>query len=143
MKMEPIRGEPWKAEPNYVKWTDHATGYRCMITRVDFTGALCGYVRVPKGHPFYRRKYSGRIERLVQVHGGVTFSGRPTRWTGGKLRGHWFGFDCAHAWDFMPYMGLPYMGFLPGVARDSTYRDLSFVRPQVEAMAKQLKRVSK
>jgi len=34
--------EPWKTEPNYLKWIDAATGYPCMIWRVDHTGALAG-----------------------------------------------------------------------------------------------------
>ena len=54
----------------------------------------CGYVSVPKNHPFYGKCYWG-IEDKIEVHGGLTF--------GGELHGFnglWFGWDYAHAGDF-------------------------------------------
>ena len=54
----------------------------------------CGYVSVPKNHPFYGKK-SWDIDDKIEVHGGLTFSG--------KLHGFdglWFGWDYAHAGDF-------------------------------------------
>lgn len=54
----------------------------------------CGYVSVPKNHPFYGKK-SWDIEDRIEVHGGLTFSG--------KLHGFdglWFGWDYAHVGDF-------------------------------------------
>lgn len=54
----------------------------------------CGYVAIPKGHPFYGKDYCD-IEDKIEVHGGITF--------GGKLRnfeGRWIGWDYAHAGDY-------------------------------------------
>jgi hypothetical protein len=106
-----------------------------MVRRAEVTGSLVGYVKVPHDHPFYRRKYTGRVERTIKVHGGITFSGKPMRFTGGRLRGYWFGFDCGHAWDFMPAM--------PKRLQRGEYRDFAYVKAQTESMAKQLKKAAK
>lgn len=51
---------PWVTEPDWALWTDEATGLRCMIRRAyrpvhdGGTGALCGYVEVPVGHPWHK-----------------------------------------------------------------------------------------
>lgn len=54
----------------------------------------CGYVCIPKDHPFYDKDYWD-IDDRIQVHGGLTFSG--------KIRGcddFCFGWDYAHADDY-------------------------------------------
>src|SRR5258707_18375 len=44
---------PWDAEPfNKVVWVDPATGLDCMLIRGGM-GAWCGYVGVPKEHPWH------------------------------------------------------------------------------------------
>src|SRR3990172_10151188 len=55
-------------------------------------GFRCGYVRLPKNNKFYGKHY-GDID-LLDVHGGLTFSGKLT-----GLAGFWIGFDCAHFGD--------------------------------------------
>lgn len=57
----------------------------------------CGYVRVPKGHPWHGKDYDS-IE--AHVHGGLTFA-KPDEPCdkGGLDDGWWIGFDCAHAGD--------------------------------------------
>lgn len=52
------RGE-WDNEPDKKQWLDEETGLPCLIVRGCITGALCGYVGVPKGHPAYRYHYDG------------------------------------------------------------------------------------
>ena len=59
---------PWTNEPDFVVWTDAATGYRCLMRRGP-AGAWCGYVQVPESHPLY----------------GVPYY-RPTRWLERLLR---------------------------------------------------------
>lgn len=66
----------------------------------------------------------------VNVHGGVTFSGE-----GGKQlpEGFWWGFDCAHAGDFLPKYYKDH-----GFSEGEIYRDLAYVKAQAEGMAEQL-----
>lgn len=54
----------------------------------------CGYVSIPKNHPFYGKNYWD-IEDKIEVHGGLTFSGKLP-----GLDGLWFGWDYMHAGDY-------------------------------------------
>lgn len=66
--------------------------YNCMVIRMaDFH--LNGYIEIKKGHKLYGIHYD-KIED-IEVHGGFTFSGNIDN------RFH-IGFDCAHAWDYVP-----------------------------------------
>jgi len=130
---------PWQQEPDYIKWIDAETGYQCMIRRMRL-GHLCGYVRVPRGHRLHGRHYHGRVERRIDVHGGVTFSGAQRFKPGYKPRGHWFGFDCGHSMDLIPgmlvldaHIGMP-------VGHSGIYKDVAYVRREVESFARQLRR---
>jgi hypothetical protein len=122
---------PWQSEPDKAVWVDEATGLDCLIVR-NHHGALCGYVGVAEGHPWFGRGYSECLEHgpdceaswehdntgEVNVHGGLTFSGpcaesedpsvhichQPQ--PGRPEKVWWFGFDCLHAWDISPVMEL-------------------------------------
>jgi hypothetical protein len=114
------------------------------------SGALCGYVGVAEGHPWFGVGY-GDLPGEPDVHGGLTFAdfcqegpeeaaichvpgpGEPDRvW--------WLGFDCAHAWDLMPAMrareremGIPLAGF----DLDDTYRTVAYVKAECARLAAQ------
>lgn len=93
---------PWKNEPDKRQWQDPETGLPCLIVRGP-AGALCGYVGVPKGHPWHGMGYSGNgewgspereksPEAVVDVHGGLTFAGgcrKPTREGWEKMRANY------------------------------------------------------
>jgi len=81
----------WPPEEYVVKRWVHQ-GLDCAISAGPL-GAFCGYVRVPEGHPDERLHYD---DVDVSVHGGLTFRCKA------KEGGSWFGFDCAHAGDFVP-----------------------------------------
>lgn len=144
---------PWKSEPNQLKWTDSVTGYKCAIRRTEL-GCLCGYVRVPCNHPWHNKKYFGknrqshardgvRPDSLINVHGGITFSGKPSRETGGKFRGHWFGFDCAHYMDIVPELVRLAGKNGWSIFEGNTYKDIAFVKTECADMARQLKKWEK
>jgi hypothetical protein len=125
---------PWDDEPDRLEWKAH--GFTCLILRTQ-RGNLCGYVGVPPTHPRHGKTYD---ETWYDVHGGLTYSeacsppichvpapGEPDDlW--------WFGFDCAHCDDFIPAFGK----WAPGLADVSGYRDIAYVREQVELLARQL-----
>lgn len=120
---------PWLGEADCEAWRDSKTGYQCCISR-GWSGALCGYVRVPMGHPAYRKKASHAVNRL-QAHGGITFTGRPYSLTY-RRTGWWVGFDCAHGDDYLPRRP-ELTGRVVG-----EYRDASYVRAQCSHLAEQL-----
>lgn len=46
---------PWANEPDRVQFTDQATGYPILLRRTDHTGCWCGYVGIPKDHPYFQK----------------------------------------------------------------------------------------
>ena len=101
MKMKlfyPIR--PWENEPDHAEWVQEISGYKCRISRMESSGALCGYVGIPKGHEFWGVIYDEGNEELDaiadDVHGGFTYTEEGDD-------GYWyFGFDTTHINDFAP-----------------------------------------
>jgi hypothetical protein len=69
------------------EWTTKA-GLKATVIATDM-GHRCGYVSVPKDHPWHGKTYD---EVGLDVHGGLTYAGmRDDLW--------WFGYDCAHLGD--------------------------------------------
>lgn len=117
---------------------------------------LCGYVGVPKGHPWFGIEYNQCLEgcpgepnqftpsitswfcdhekpeTVTEVHGGLTYS---SMGDGEYLpEGYWwFGFDCAHAGDYVPGLAGLRISLLVGVFRDKDY-----VEHECRNLAKQL-----
>ena len=93
----PVR--PWENEPDHAEW-ENEVGYKCRISRMEGSGALCGYVGIPKGHTYWGVIYDegdAELDAIADdVHGGFTYTEE------GK-DGYWyFGFDTTHADDFAP-----------------------------------------
>lgn len=70
---------PWVGEPDKIQWQDEATGYPCLMVRNgSVTGSWCGYVGLPRLHPYYGLNYDSMKKAdgdYIDVHGGLTFSG--------------------------------------------------------------------
>lgn len=136
---------PWDGEPDRVQWTDAATSLPCLARRTP-CGFWCGYVAVPPGHPLHGADYD---VPTADVHGGITFADRCEDDPSGFGICHvpapgepddvwWFGFDCAHGYDFQP--GLPRNIQILG--RDArSYRTLGYVRAECAKLARQLAEV--
>ena len=135
---------PWDSEPDKIVWVDKATGLDCMIHRGP-GGALCGYVGVSEGHPLFKRVYH---DVHAPVHGGLTFSA-PCSEDGCEITGRgichdpqpgrpehvwWFGFDCAHSFDYAP--GFALYGF---ASPDDEYRDIEYLVGEVQGLAANIK----
>lgn len=156
---------PWTKEPDKVSWTDEATGLPCLIVR-NPSGALCGYAGVAKDHPAHGMGYMQCVygadgnERVlptgkqaiydITVHGGLTFADGCSHGDEATSICHipepgqpddvwWFGFDCAHYGDLTPEVLHRY----PNPSYNhGTYRDLNYVKDQVEKLAVQLKAIA-
>jgi hypothetical protein len=141
---------PWQQEPDRVEWRDEATGLPCLIVRGG-GGALCGYVSVSEGHPYFGAEgFSGEPSSL-DVHGGITY-GAFCQENGGKIchvplpgepdRVWWLGFDCGHAWDIRPKDAVTYGGYH---FRDhgAHYRDVDYVKREVTRLAEQIDRAGR
>lgn len=62
---------PWVCEPDKRQWIDAVTEMSCLMVRGP-SGAWCGYVGVPEGHPLHGKCYD---DIDIEVHGGLTFAG--------------------------------------------------------------------
>lgn len=70
-------------------------GLPCLILGMG-SGYRCGYVGVPKGHPYYNVNYH---TIPVEVHGGLTYGRVDDIYPIPNNSKYYFlGFDCAH-WD--------------------------------------------
>jgi hypothetical protein len=148
----------WQNEPDKMQWQDEETGLPCLIVRGP-AGALCGYVGVARGHPWFGVDYSACAQKptcgedycdhgpgsTVRVHGGLTYSDKCTEsehgichvvQSGEDDHVWWFGFDCAHYQDFAPkYHSLPQYRMFD---EHTIYRNLSYVKTQIQRLARQI-----
>lgn len=110
----------WSEEPDFALWFND--NYRCIIKRTVSLGSLCGYVDLPKDHKLYGKDYDN-ID--VNVHGGLTYAD----YTSDDM---WrIGFDCAHAWDKIPYD--------KDILNESIYRTFDYVTNEVNNLVEQIK----
>lgn len=140
---------PWQEEPDKMQWTDEATGLPCLIVR-NRAGALCGYVGVPDGHPWFEKHYDDVPD--AEVHGGLTFAEfcEPSkkREDGGIChivepgeddRVWWLGFDCSHGYDVMPAYAANSARVLgcSNIFNEGEYRTVEYVRWEIARLARQ------
>lgn len=76
-------------------------GFRCVVV-ASVMGHRCGYVQIPKGHPYFAKSYDEitDIDDNLSVHGGLTYGSSDSNYpvpTEGKV--YWIGFDCRHGGD--------------------------------------------
>lgn len=157
---------PWENEPNRVEFK--YKGYHCLINRAhplgsnpevpkDWSGHLCGYVAVPKGHPFYEETWEGDGDKKVydlNVHGGITYAnhcqGDICHKTEEDDDVWWLGFDCAHFGDLCP--AIWEMRQPGGILHDihmsyggkshESYKTVAFVKNEIRNLVKQLEKVA-
>lgn len=185
----------WRDEPDKAVWIDPTTDLDCMINR-NRMGALCGYVGVDPTHRLHGLEYHEHVkncphavaspymrgpkfcaceeptpERIIEVHGGLTFSGSCMESEDPAEgichvpepgRSHdiwWFGFDCGHAWDLSPRLQAELDAIIPNreterMMREAinaannigdmwreTYRTFGWVKEEVTRLAAQVHRL--
>ena len=157
LKLEHWGPGDWVDEPDRFEF-EHE-GFSCCGFRVwDWEGwefdnlALghwCGYILIPKEHPWYGRDvFKDYADMDVDVHGGLTHG----KLDHPKEGGWWIGFDCAHSWDLVPSMinmkkkmiedmklTLPEKCHNSPIFMDS-YKNFDYVVNEVKSLAEQAKR---
>ena len=99
-------------------------------------GYRCGYVRIPKGHPWHGKSYDDiyDIAPDLNVHGGLTFSEADVECDDpGKDNAWWLGFDCAHSGDAQDPQ-LPASYKMPYLQTDSHVRTQDYVRKECHSL---------
>ncbi len=120
----------------------YTSGYLAVVTS-NKLGFRCGYVGIPKSHPLYQRRYQDGPEDQLDVHGGITFSGR-LLFSARKL--WWFGYDCGHyqdALDASIYEGPPAVfDAMSRAFQGGTIRTRQYCIDQCEYLALQLRELT-
>jgi hypothetical protein len=122
-------------------WVDSISHFPCLI-RVGPLGALCGYVAVPPGHRWHGKGYAycqkcgqdycwvhDADMQQFDVHGGVTFAGPADEEWGFAPEDWTVGFDCAHYFDYVPFVG---------IGNPADLRSPEWVASEVSKLAHQL-----
>jgi hypothetical protein len=135
---------PWDNEPDKKQWKDDATALPCLIVRGP-SGALCGYVGVPTGHPWHGKDYDNCD---ADCHGGLTYAAGCSHHAD-PAQGichipganepddvWWFGFDCAHSGD-LTSMSSPEYIRERYQRRGDVYRDAAYVERECAKLARQ------
>jgi hypothetical protein len=117
------------------------------------SGALCGYVGVPLGHPWHGKD---RDEVDADAHGGLTYEGLCQEGPEDSTICHvpapgepeplyWLGFDCAHAWDVSPAMDarMATLGHPPSRFGEEYYRTTAYVKAECASLAQQAAEAAK
>src|SRR6266581_4725035 len=97
-------------------------------------GYRCGYVRVPKGHPWHGKGYD---DIKAEVHGGLTFAepDKPCDKPGDD-DAYWVGFDCDHAGDEQD-PSLPAKHRMPSLGFDGTVKTQAYVEAECRSLCEQ------
>lgn len=137
---------PWMDEPDKEQWTDPSTGLPCLLKRNARSGALCGYVGVPEGHPWYGVNYATipvwAADREL-TYSGLCEPGPEDRTIchvpapGEPDRVWWLGFHTAGPWDIQPGQDFEdtQLGFALMRMGDEVYRDTGYVKSACAALA--------
>lgn len=155
-KLEWFGEGEWVDEPDAVSFS--FLGIKCAIRRtikyeglseetpiMVFGGHLCGYAKVPDGHPVLKSINHEQMlydQFNIDIHGGLTFA---EKFPNGD---YWIGFDCAHYDDIIPSMKKiermndlmkSYQEKYPDCSLfNPTYKSLMFVIEECKSIAEQL-----
>ena len=141
-KLESWGKGPWVSEPNYKELGDEHTmgvvrrvAHRESNGTVLWGGQLCGYVRIPDGHPWHGLELDDLDDKLSS-HQGLTYLET------NELGERWVGFDCAHLYDVIPSVAMVMKPF--AYERSGTemlkpeYRDFDYCCDIVRTMMDEL-----
>ncbi|MCP3921299.1 MAG: hypothetical protein GY714_01810 [Desulfobacterales bacterium] len=95
----------WDLEEDKAAWHDPISGYPMCLVRVSGMGHWCGYVGIPRRHPYYRVDYDDNYE-YINAHGGLTYASHRNPLTKEHDKYWWYGFDAAHSGDLVPGMAI-------------------------------------
>lgn len=115
--------------------------YQWRLLRMKNSGAWCGYVLIPEGHPWHGLDTWALAD--VSIHGGVTFAGHHPAFDSYAV-----GFDCCHSGDILPNASpdanlLNAMTVFTDLAQGvelgsgSTYKTIAYARDEVKLLCEQ------
>jgi hypothetical protein len=112
-------------------------------------GIWKGFVGVPDNHLFYDKNidelllHQELLDFFFSIHGGVCSAGRlPAKYKEYTKNLWWVGMETSHGNDLMPLLKLDLIeADMSKMLSNQTYKDLSFIRKEINKMAKYLSKV--
>ena len=137
---------PWSNEPDLVGWYRYT--YPCLAIRESVSGTWKGFVGLPKNHAAHGKTFEQLLECQwfleMEVYGGISYVGKLTTISKdyAPAQTWWLAFDTnLEGEDLSPIMlektedgKRPKLGPFGPI----TYKDLHFVRREVNDLARQL-----
>lgn len=135
----------WMKEPDYVQWEQK--GLLCLALRDMKLGMWRGFVALPNTHKYHGKTLENILEEELfehlDVHGGISVAGKlPAKYKELNRGNWWMGFECALGGDLLPLAKLdPNDPLQASVMEQQIYKDIHFVRREVNHLARQLAKV--
>ena len=124
-------------EPDLCWWDDPLP---CLAARDMFLGCWRGFVGLGNDHSYHGRelpellRIEGGLDVLTSAYGGVCWAGfLPEKCNEHSDRLWWLGIETNHGEDVMPLLKLD-----AAISGGRTYKDLHFVRREVNGLARKL-----
>jgi hypothetical protein len=129
-----------KTEPDLCHWFRYT--YPCLTLRDPTLGHWQGFVGIAEEHPLFGKNLPKLLEDKrflqLQVHEGIGFSGKMTKQKK-YFEGYWvLGFATLGSSDFLPLWKEPPIEDKNKIVEIKTYKDIHFVRREVNDLARQL-----
>jgi len=110
--------------------------YHIDAMKNDYFQTFCGYVGIPSMHPYFHKTEDDDVILNLECHGGITFAGNDLSF---MKKTHWyFGFDCAHGFDFIPVLSDSLEKLLEDIKDSKTYKDSGYAMEQSLSLYNQL-----
>lgn len=125
-------------EPDAVIYKEQ--GLLCAALR-NKLGNWCGYVGLPRGHPYFGLGVHSD-DLTLECHGGLNYADDSIGYIAREIFPDtwWLGFDTCHFGDLLVYeydFGIKSSGLNPFTGAPGIYRDLDYIKGQLSRMAKE------
>lgn len=135
----------WMKEPDYCEWVQNEL--TCLALRDMKLGMWRGFVALTKEHVYFGKTLQHIVNEelfeYLDVHGGISVAGKlPPKYKELNKDRWWMGFECALGEDLLPLAKLDVNDALQAsVLEQQTYKDIHFVRREINYLAKKLAKV--
>jgi hypothetical protein len=143
----------WLNEPDFCKWESYKLP--CLAIRDMSLGVWKGFVGIDSSHIFHNKiakecmEVNGALDIYKDVHGGICSAGLlPPKYrdldkyiSEDYSNLWWIGMETSNGLDYMPLLKIELIPGMENLLRNQTYKDFSFIRKEVNKLAKHLVKI--
>jgi hypothetical protein len=135
----------WMSEPDLCVWENELP---CLAIRDMSMGIWKGFVAINDKHPFYGKSVDDLLKTpegmdvFTSVYGGLSGAGRlPAKYKEHAKNHWWIGIETSQGGDLMPLLKLDTDPNMAKMTSHQTYKDLRFIRREVNKLAKYVSQI--